>query len=149
MEWLTGYIVKICAAALISFVVDMLLPEGNIKRTARFCASLVITIIICAPLINLFTQQQTVITPPDENHSVPDEYQIKQSVEKAITQLIKTVDGFNEAQVTVTLSDGNPYSVEIYKNQNGAPINKLNEQKIIELISVLYKIDENKIYIRE
>ena len=142
MEWLTGYVVKICAAALISFVVDMLLPEGNIKRTARFCASLVITIIICAPLINLFTQQQTVITPPDENHSVPDEYQ-------AITQLIKTVDGFNEAQVTVTLSDGNPYSVEIYKNQNGAPINKLNEQKIIELISVLYKIDENKIYIRE
>ena len=114
----------------------MLLPEGNIKRTARFCASLVITIIICAPLINLFTQQQTVITPPDKNHSVPDEYQIKQSVEKAITQLIKTVDG-------------NPYSVEIYKNQNGAPINKLNEQKIIELISVLYKIDENKIYIRE
>lgn len=37
MEWLTGYVVKICAAALISFVVDMLLPEGNIKRTARFC----------------------------------------------------------------------------------------------------------------
>ena len=73
MEWLTGYVVKTCAAALISFVVDMLLPEGNIKRTARFCASLVITIIICAPLINLFTQQQTVITPPDENHSVPDE----------------------------------------------------------------------------
>lgn len=55
MEWLTGYIIKICAAALISFVVDMLLPEGNIKRTARFCASLVITIIICAPLQFVFT----------------------------------------------------------------------------------------------
>ena len=32
MEWLTGYVIKICAAALIAFVVDMLLPEGNIKK---------------------------------------------------------------------------------------------------------------------
>lgn len=149
MEWLTGYVIKICAAALISFVVDMLLPEGNIKKTARFCSSLVITIIICAPLISLFSQQQTITAPANEYENVTDEFQIKQSVEKAITQLIKTVEGFEEAQVTVTLADGNPYSVEIYKNGNDAPINKLNQQKIINLISVLYKIDENKIYIRE
>ena len=76
MEWLTGYIIKICAAALISFVVDMLLPEGNIKRTARFCASLVITIIICAPLVSLFSQQQTITAPPQEYENAPDELQI-------------------------------------------------------------------------
>ena len=146
MEWLTGYVIKICAAALIAFVVDMLLPEGNIKKTARFCASLVMTVIICAPLASLFSQQQLVITPPQEEHGQPDQLQIKQSVEKAITQLIKTVDGFADAQ---TLSGSSVYSVEIYKNQSGAPINKINEQKIKELISVLYKIDENMIYIRE
>ncbi len=149
MEWLTGYVIKICAAALIAFVVDMLLPEGNIKKTARFCASLVMTVIICAPLASLFSQQQLVITPPQEEHGQPDQLQIKQSVEKAITQLIKTVDGFADAQVSATLSGSSVYSVEIYKNQSGAPINKINEQKIKELISVLYKIDENMIYIRE
>ena len=107
------------------------------------------TVIICAPLASLFSQQQLVITPPQEEHGQPDQLQIKQSVEKAITQLIKTVDGFADAQVSATLSGSSVYSVEIYKNQSGAPINKINEQKIKELISVLYKIDENMIYIRE
>lgn len=119
------------------------------KKTARFCASLVMTVIICAPLASLFSQQQLVIAPPQEEHGQPDQLQIKQSVEKAITQLIKTVDGFADAQVSATLSGSSVYSVEIYKNQSGAPINKINEQKIKELISVLYKIDENMIYIRE
>lgn len=96
-----------------------------------------------------FSQQQLVIAPPQEEHGQPDQLQIKQSVEKAITQLIKTVDGFADAQVSATLSGSSVYSVEIYKNQSGAPINKINEQKIKELISVLYKIDENMIYIRE
>ena len=80
MEWLTGYVIKICAAALIAFVVDMLLPEGNIKKTARFCASLVMTVIICAPLASLFSQQHLLRTPPQKEHGQPDQLQIKQSV---------------------------------------------------------------------
>ena len=148
MEWLTGYVIKICGAALISFIVDMLLPEGNIKKTARFCASLVITVIICAPLAGLFSQRETAVILPQATDR-PDQEQMKQSVEKAITQLIKTVTGFENARVSVTFSDGAPYSAEIYKNKSDAPINKLNEQKIIELISDLYKIDPNMIYIRE
>lgn len=136
-------------AALIAFVVDMLLPEGNIKKNRsvlRFAGD---------DCNNMRASGKSFFAAATRNssasggHRQPDQLQIKQSVEKAITQLIKTVDGFADAQVSATLSGSSVYSVEIYKNQSGAPINKINEQKIKELISVLYKIDENMIYIRE
>jgi len=153
MEWLKGYILTITIIGIASILADVLLPEGNIKKFARFTVSLVLSLALCAPVISLIKNSN--FSVPQVSIPIAEQSQSSEQIEQNIDQIIKHYTGFENATASVEIdSKLKVLSVTIEKNVQEQGIvdtmlNQKTEKNLITLISTLYGVSEANIIIKE
>jgi len=154
MEWLQNYIVTIAVIGIVSVLADVLLPEGNIKRFARFGISLVLSLALCAPVITLL-KQGDLSAALDLELPLTDITSTEEEIENNITRMVQKYSGFESASCSVELNTLlKVQQVTISKNltEEGVVDSLLHEQSqknILLLISAVYGVEEANIMIEE
>lgn len=146
MEQIIPYVIAIILVAVAFSLLRSLLPEGHIKNSAQFVYGVILTVLICIPIVNLKDMQFGDI------HVDGSVVQAQQAVymKQAIGIQVRQVTGFKNAQVDATFDNGELSSVYIkaLKTDSGDALSyEKNKSAVIQLLTVLYDIDENKIYI--
>lgn len=157
MEWLRNYILTVAALGIVSAVADVLMPEGNVRRFARFAISLLLTLALCAPVVSLlqngslegFAALESAEIPQTDTLSAGDE------IKKNIDGMIQKYSGFEAATCDVTIDeDLRVEQVTIYKNLGEEGIvdsllHEKSEKSIKLLISAVYGLAQENIFIEE
>lgn len=97
-EWLRGYVLTVMGASVIALVVDCIVPEGTIRRFARFGTSLVVCAAMLMPFASLPSLADTASLSQAPTF-VPD-------YTEAVTRTVHAVPGYENARVYVETQDG-------------------------------------------
>lgn len=149
MEWLVKYIMVVCSAGIISLILDGIIPESNIKKAARFGIALIMTLMICTPILTLITGKNLQLPTRSIETSV-DLNRLKDQTKTAITRLVRLSNAFSQADVDIEMQQTQITEITIY-NKNSSIIDSLKmkaaEDELKKYLSVLYGVEVNKIII--
>ena len=133
-----------CVAA---FLLDFLLPEGNMKKLARFACSLVLTLSVSLTVGGLLTGGA--LSAPDFTvQTFQAEAASAEGIQNAVRQYVRLYAGFERARVHAELADGRLVGVRIYfpdDDAADAAKRRFTQAQMQKTISVLYGLEENKI----
>jgi len=150
MEWLVSYIMTVSAAGILSFLIDMLIPECNIKKASRFGIALIMTLMICAPVMTLLSQKQSLNVSNLTHESSINIDKILSSTQTSIQRLVRLSSGFENAQVQIQMEQTKVVSIEITNSGSSitdAVKRTAAESKLKEYLTVLYGVEANNIII--
>lgn len=133
---------SIILVSLAVYLINSVMPQGNLTKPVRFALGIILSIVIFSPIINLVnTSSISVDTHYVQNH---------ESMKKGIENQIRQIKGFNNATISIEVMDGEVVSIYILasKNDNSDAFD-FEKNKIVlkAFLKVLYKIDENRIII--
>lgn len=149
MEWLVKYIMVVCSTGIISLILDGIIPESNIKKAARFGIALIMTLMICTPILTLITGKNLQLPTGSIETSV-DLNRLKDQTKTAITRLVRLSNAFSQADVDIEMQQTQITEITIY-NKNSSIIDSIKmkaaEDELKKYLSVLYGVEVNKIII--
>lgn len=121
-EW----IFNIVSISLIGVLLDIVIPNGNIKKYTRFIIGLITVVVILNPILNLFDQlpelekyialnvfkldtksieyQQKIMTETQQNQLIN---LFRSNIEKHVAQQVQKLTGYTNINVQVELDENN------------------------------------------
>lgn len=143
ITWLKEYIVTVIAIAIISLILESLLPEGNVKKYAAYAFSIILSISMIQPLLQIKGD----INIPEINVS-------NTSIDylTAVKTTVNGIIGYEDAEVTVKQNDDKIESITIKTGDKKIiedAIAKITEDDVKEIIYAIYGVDKEKIHISE
>ena len=148
MQQLFSSVITIALLSVIGFLLDFIMPSGNMKRLARFACSLVLTLAISISIAGLFSLDFSAAIPEFKEKNI---FLDQSSIQNAVKQYIRLYAGFEKAEVSVSVDENKLVSVMVsfpYDNAEAAAKRKLTENQMRKTISVLYNVEANKIIIQ-
>ncbi len=148
MQQLFSSVITIALLSVIGFLLDFVMPSGNMKRLARFACSLVLTLAISISIAGLFSLDFSAAIPEFKEKNI---FLDQSSIQNAVKQYIRLYAGFEKAEVSVSVDENKLVSVMVsfpYDNAEAAAKRKLTENQMRKTISVLYNVEANKIIIQ-
>lgn len=148
LQKLFSSVITITLLSIIGFLLDFIMPSGNMKRLARFACSLVLTLVISISVADLLSLDFSAAIPEFEEKNI---FLDQSSIQNAVKQYIRLYAGFEKAEVSVSVDENKLVSVMVsfpYDNAEAAAKRKLTENQMRKTISVLYNVEANKIIIQ-
>lgn len=148
MQQLFSSVITIVLLSIIGFLLDFIMPSGNMKKLARFACSLVLTLAISISIAGLFSSDFSDGFPKFEEKEI---FLDQSSIQNAVKQYIRLYAGFEKAEVAVAIEENKLVSVTVffpYDNAEAAAKRNLTEDQMRKTISVLYNVEANKIIIQ-
>lgn len=148
LQQLFSSVITIALLSVIGFLLDFVMPSGNMKRLARFACSLVLTLAISISIAGLFSLDFSAAIPEFKEKNI---FLDQSSIQNAVKQYIRLYAGFEKAEVSVSVDENKLVSVMVsfpYDNAEAAAKRKLTENQMRKTISVLYNVEANKIIIQ-
>lgn len=148
LQQLFSSVITIALLSVIGFLLDFIMPSGNMKRLARFACSLVLTLAISISIAGLFSLDFSAAIPEFKEKNI---FLDQSSIQNAVKQYIRLYAGFEKAEVSVSVDENKLVSVMVsfpYDNAEAAAKRKLTENQMRKTISVLYNVEANKIIIQ-
>ena len=148
LQQLFSSVITVALLSVIGFLLDFIMPSGNMKRLARFACSLVLTLAISISIAGLFSLDFSAAIPEFKEKNI---FLDQSSIQNAVKQYIRLYAGFEKAEVSVSVDENKLVSVMVsfpYDNAEAAAKRKLTENQMRKTISVLYNVEANKIIIQ-
>ena len=143
MELIKGYITSITGVAILSLIVDCILPEGSVRKYARFACALILSICIISPVFDL---------KPDVSLSLESNEQFFLDYTQAVEKTVQSVYGFENARVSVTQSSGKIQEICITLTDSKL-LEKAQQAAMKEYLcntlSAIYGVEKENIWIKE
>lgn len=143
IEWVKEYITSVTGVAILSLIVDCVLPEGNIRKYARFACALILSICIISPIFDL---------KPDTAFSLEKNEQVYIDYTQAIEKTVQGIYGFENASVRVTQNGGKVQKIFITLSDSKL-LEKAQQTAMKEYLcntlSAIYGIEKENIWIKE
>ena len=134
-EWLRGYILTVLGASVIALVVDCIVPDGTIRRFARFGTALLLSVAMLSPFASFPSSAdagkllQTPSFTPDYT--------------EAVTRTVHAVPGYENARVYVETRDGTICAITV--STGGKLIEEassaLTRQYLTDMLGALFGTD--------
>ncbi len=142
-EWIKSYICSVTGIAIISLIVDCVLPEGNVRKYARFACALILSLCIISPLLDW---------KPETSFSVSENEQFFVDYTQAVEKTVHGIYGFENAQVSVSQDNGKIQEIHITLSDSKL-IEKAQqaamEEYLRNTLSAIYGIEKENISIKE
>lgn len=143
IEWVKGYITSITGVAILSLIVDCVLPEGNIRKYARFACALILSICIISPIFDL---------KPDTPISLESNEQFFVDYTQAVEKTVQGIYGFENVSVSVTQNGGKIQEIVITLSDSKL-LEKAQQTAMKEYLcntlSAIYGVEKENIWIKE
>ena len=141
IDWVKEYITSVTGVAILSLIVDCVLPEGNIRKYARFACALILSICIISPIFDL---------KPDTAFSLEKNEQVYIDYTQAIEKTVQGIYGFENASVRVTQNGGKVQEIFITLSDSKL-LEKAQQTAMKEYLcntlSAIYGIEKENIWI--
>lgn len=143
MEWVKGYVTSITGVAIVSLIIDCILPEGNIRKYARFACALILSACIISPIFDL---------KPERVVSIEKNEQFFVDYSQAVEKTVQSIYGFEGASVSVMQSGGSVQEVII--TLTGSKLLEKAQQAAMEeylrnTLHAIYGVEKENIWIKE
>ncbi len=144
-EW----IIRILAAACLSVLTEILLPEGNMKKTVSLITSLVMMIVILSPVAKLIAEK----IPKAQIAWSGIEYDTaaaENKIEGDIKAILSGYEGYEDSFVRVTVDDtGKVTKVDITVEREQASLDTVinKDTTVRAVLAAFYRMDEKDICI--
>lgn len=140
--WLKTYVITVLSASVICTVADCLLPEGDVRKYARFALALILAAVMISPLL---TGGFSLPTFSPERETAWDGTE-------AVAGIVRQMPGFEDARVSVEQSGSTIRKITVY-----VPAGKLAEQGqraavtslLKNLLTAMFPVEEENIIITE
>ncbi len=139
-HWITSIVGVICLGILLEIV----LPDGKTAKYVRGAFSILVILVIVAPLPSLFKKDWT--PQPQGTFEVDDEY-VNLTYSSYCAKLSEGLENYLEAngcaaEVKLVLDDGMSFAIAAVNITTDAP-----EDKVVELVKNRLNVSEDIIYI--
>ena len=141
MAWLKNYIISLVSVSVIGLILECLLAESNVKKYAMFGVSIILSISLVQPLLNIkadfsFTKKQT--------------QQISVDYEQAIKATVNSIGGYEDAFVSVLCQNNEIIKVTIKSTSEkllDKAVETAKQEYVKKIISAVYGVEIEKIYL--
>ena len=91
LQQLFSSVITVALLSVIGFLLDFIMPSGNMKRLARFACSLVLTLAISISIAGLFSLDFSAAIPEFKEKNI---FLDQSSIQNAVKQYIRLYAGF-------------------------------------------------------
>lgn len=102
---LKKYILSIISISITGLFIDVLLPEGNIRKYSNFAISIILSIILVQPIVSFFNKE---FDFKFEGAKYEFDYT------EAVKSTVNGISGYEDAEVEVSQNENRIKSITIY-----------------------------------
>lgn len=129
------YVLSIISISITGLLIDVLLPDGNIRKYSNFAISIILSVILIQPITNLFDKEF-------DFEFEKTNYEIDYT--KAVEATVKGISGFEDSEVDVVQDENKIESIIIYTN-NEKILEKaeeeLKKEYVKKILSTIYGVE--------
>ena len=129
------YVLSIISISITGLLLDVLLPEGNIRKYSNFAVSIILSIILIHPIANVFDK--------DFNFEL-ESIQYEFDYTDAVKSTVNGISGFEDAEVDVVQNENKIKSITIY-TKGEKVLEKAEEdikkEYVKKLLSTIYGVE--------
>ncbi len=138
--WLKNYIISLVSVSVIGLILECLLAEGNVKKYAMFGVSVILSISLIQPLLNIktdfkFTKTQT--------------QQVSVDYEQAIQATVNSIGGYEDATVSILCQNNEIIKITINSTSEkllDKAVETAKQEYVKKIVSAVYGVETEKIY---
>ncbi|NYV65950.1 stage III sporulation protein AF [Bacillus sp. Gen3] len=146
MSFLTEWIMNIVVFILLAMIVDMLLPNSNMKKYTKMVTGLLLIAIIITPLIKVFSKDFDQILTSFSSERAVDNKKLENLIESKKKEIQAVQDEYTLEQVAVQMK--NDVKEELM-NQYGKQIQNINLEESGQKNDGKNPIDKVIVYLEE
>ncbi len=143
IAWLKNYVMSIISVCVVGLILECLLSKGNVKKYAMFCVSIILSVTLIQPLFNIKTELSI---PEIQSQQVNIDY------ESAVRTTVQSIDGFENAVVSVMCQNNKISKVTIICLEDKLIDKALvlaKKEFIKKMINAIYGVEKENIYFSE
>ncbi len=154
MEGISSYVLAIVGSVLLSFAVELVLPEGQMAKYARGAVGFVTVLIVLSPVPNLLSGEWKLESVPYGEIAIDEPFlqfvedlRLEQA-EEALEEVLLEQD--IDADIRLYAENGEVFAVECYLRNpviNGEKENILVSEEARKALAKVCEIDESKVIV--